>query len=738
MLDESFRELKGNDFSAIIQSCNTLLEDLKSTLKGYESLGTRERRLADRIKWDKQKVASLRTRFAHNIQLLELNVSTFNASQQGQIYRMLKDIIRQMGSGVCEAESVSDFVATEESHEEEVWPGVVADLRERGLTENVADEHRDLIVGILRKARGEGSVCGTSIYKPSPIPVIQEELDADTTTSFSDPIFSEDSFHGNHGRDSHTSYDALSMTMSERLHLASDTSRKYLSIFDPIASSIEVEVRQKPNSLRDDVNCARDFWQERHWAECIDRLLRILVAAYLPTHNRPDLSPKLITFLLGVACTYSGDLETARLVFLCLTTEQLTMGPHMTSPPASCMSNRTASEQESEDCGLAAATWLGDVCLMTDRVHDSAFAYSAALEMLKRKGRASEVSSPRHQVRTSSAASDRQEGSPTLPLNRSAIPRAWRPTPVNQHQAIVACELEVANQSLSHVDELRDFVDADQFPIADSIFENVDMVSPPAIILENSSLNPRDLLYPNSYRELASKAPVSEYLKMGDYQSHLACQQVSSSVRSDCSLIEPHERLSSRMSRAGWPLMWNPRFSLFTALHAIEWYHMVTAVSRKSLLSAAKELPAPNEKKNMPDLSLPLDCQETLAPQLREWLQNSHVDCKEFPGELRCRPSAAHQSAWPDVAVFRITITRPKSRFYKKNTKLGASLTDFVMWDGVISKRPTEDVRSTQEIKESMQAFFRRKKTKLDNESVVVKRQNTSESISTHDIITNS
>ncbi|KAL9048784.1 MAG: hypothetical protein Q9162_007550 [Coniocarpon cinnabarinum] len=679
MEDDPHVGLKRSDFVGSIQSCNALLLDLRVCLDKYKSLGTQQRRLPDRLKWDQQEVKRLHARINHSIQMLSMSVQRYNASTQGRVVRLLNDILEQLRKGQRKAQSVSSFAAAKEGNEEEAWPGIVQDLSDLGLDEDDAEENRELIISILREARveGYGSEPDNDWQSPPESPPHQQSVaefspqarspgPGTETIASSSPapgIFSSPGSMSDRP-ESMTSHDTSLTSTFAAFQLQSAQSRRYLSIFDPVAMQVEAEVKRQPNTLKDDINLAKRYWSEQDWANSKKRLLRLLVASELPHHRRPDLSPKLITFVLGVACAYSGDLETARLAFTSLLTSKC--APHATStslgsPTLGLTASGPGPDLGLEDAEIAAATWLGDICLMTDRGADAALAYSIVLYALKHH---LSTRSPRPGSLSSAIA---QEPAPLSSLNRSTLKRSSTSGNVVArpiHEQLVACELSIVGSKLGHLEELVENIHTEDFPHAGSVFEDVSILPDRADALHiafgaqlaTGSLSSSE--YP-LYRDMRIRAAD----QMSDNEPDDQRARVRIVERSStCELVPVEERLTLRPSRAGWPLMWNPHFSIYAPLHASEWYHNISTAPEDTLLSNIRALPQFSAKTHTSDFTFAKDEADNVISGIRQWLIRSHIDFKQFPTELRCRPQPDHANQWPKIAVFAIGIHILKER----------------------------------------------------------------------------
>lgn len=694
--DDEQGDLQRPDFISSIQSCNVLLIELHGHLEKYKSLNTQQRKALDRIKWDKGEVTRLHGRITHSIQVLSMSLQRYNASSQTRIVRLLREILAQVASGQREASSVASFVATDVTDEDEVWPDIVKDLDDRGLEEDTANEHRELIIGMLREARVEGLQSTSEPMDDKPVDtwIYEEEKEEDedqcvTTEASSTKIFSSGTGSSQGQRESVTSVDACSVGIPDFGRLSIGLARKCLAIFDPEASDLEAQVKKQPNTLREDINLAKKYWASGDWENCKSRLLRLLVASSLPRHRRSDLSPRLLTFLLGVACTHSGNLETARLTFKCLLTEGFSDGSSCTSPSSPSREGLIHANYKLDDASIAAATWLGDLCLMTDRGPDAVFAYALALEGLQRKPTDDGL-----QYGRQAFISPDCSGVPEVQaLNRSALEahRKRGEKPKCLHQQLLACELDIANRQNEFTDELLEYLYADDYPHATSAFEDANLPLSPISVVQKV-LPPPGSLSHGAYPLL------KEYKKhshsMASSLSTKACSRdqiiavlPEKSVSTNDALVAVEERLTIRPSRAGWPLMWNPNFSLQAALYTLEYYHNSTPLPAEHLLSDIDALAHSTAKTCEPDYSTRKSDAEGLLHALHHWLKLARIESKEFPTEIRCRPRPDHSNRWPEVAVFAISVSLIKADGMFKKSRLAVCITDIMHWDGSVQNR---------------------------------------------------
>ena len=724
--DESHADLFKSDFTSSLQSCNILLTDLGACLDQYKSLGTNSRSLPDRMKWDQEQVKRLHARISGNVQMLSMSLHRYNTSTQVKVVRLLNEILDQLRTGKRKAESVSSFAAAREGQADQAWPEIVNELSDLGLHEEDANDNRDLIIGILREARFDGFDAELEDEPPSQLPsqsrprsiprrspyLSTPATETVTSSSPNDRVFSDVSH--SEGPESVTSFDSMGLESFASLRMPSSTkSRKYLSIFDPVAMDIEADVKRQPNTLRDDINLAKRYWADKDWGNCKKRLLRLLVTSELPHHRRPDLSPKLITFLLGIACTYSGDLETARLAFSALLAESMPPGSRPTSPGS--VSPSPNPDFMLEDSGIAAATWLGDICLMTDRGADAAFAYALVLDSLRRKSLAF--------IRRNSGAA---EVPAVHPLNQSALKIANNSLNVanvkSTHEQLIACELDVVNTQIHHLDDLMEHFYAEDFPHrVQSIFEDIPMPPGPHSIAHQAQ-SPIGGLSSNTY-------PL-----MKEFKSYMGTSCLTYGVLSEGRRRRQHairlggydltpidERLTLRASRAGWPLMWNPDFSFCAPLYAMEWFHNITTAPEDTLLSKPKALAQTTVKALDPDFVVSKEEAEAGVAGVCRWLKGAHIDFKQFPDELRCHPQSDHTNKWPDVAVFAIKVYAIKAEGLFKKPKIALCVTDVMLWDG------TFDLRASDSASSSAKALLEAFKAQIKSTDTVVRQATRSE-----------
>ena len=579
-----------------IESCYSLLVELRDHLDRFQKLSNNQRTLPDRLKWDLSQVQRLHTRINHNIQILSMSLHRYNTCAQVKIIRLLDDVLEQLRDGSRDRASVSSFAALEEGREDEVWPVVVQDLEGFGLEEDTANDNRELIVDILRAVDfdASGSIAEANVGIPKPLDLDSSqtastgpELDADTMTSGSQL---EQSLTDEAPLDStHSRFDSGAFILINPAHhrhdstnLPSESTKKYVAIFDTLGVDVEREVKKQADTLKDDINLARRYWEERAWSECVYRLLRLLVASGLPRHRRKDLNFKLIAFLLGVAVHNDGNLETARLIFSTLLADSSDTSATCASPTTPISQGRPDPNLLLPDSGIAAAFWLGDILTRTDRESDAAFAYSIALYALQQRAAAASKD------RTSSVTSEPVvQPLSEASLKKASMPRDSSARPLSQQ--ILASELNIANESIGNVNELVDEISAEEFPSSNSVFDGLQIPQTPLSIMADV-LPSTDQLSSTSYPLFRGyRARMKEdasIIKSCEYENSTAAasanrasilqQLPDAGTPANDHPIPATERLTAHATRTGWPLLWNPSFSLGASLHVSHWYHNAT------------------------------------------------------------------------------------------------------------------------------------------------------------------
>ncbi|KAF3043083.1 hypothetical protein E8E11_005241 [Didymella keratinophila] len=399
--------------------CIDILSELDKLLEHYNSLDTKSKRAWDRLKWDPEKSRSLRERLASSVAML--NAFYFSLIHDNQV--LLLEALERLEldyKGGYREESIASIerIAASDSYEQEndndaAWTQIIRDLEDVGISNQVALTYHDFVVDWFIKAVNEGRLLEESTNsrslgstRPSSSDGFQADIVSSSLSAVSlkekgDAGFLQDvaapspklaslqrSDSSNAPEALHIAYSAMELTNqtnAPRLpHEAPDlvqlpSPSTYapepinrtdhsvsLEVFRPgtLASQAPEPVSfVTPLDLNERAQNIIDSWRRHDFVlatKLLEEHLSVVEQGFVaPDGLQPDR--RVLRHCIGACAAFSGGLTKAKLFF-----ESAFNGIYLI---------RNLDEGD-----IAAARWLGDVCLQLKEFHNTVLAWSVALE----------------------------------------------------------------------------------------------------------------------------------------------------------------------------------------------------------------------------------------------------------------------------------------------------------------------------------------------------------------------
>ncbi|KAL1656011.1 hypothetical protein SLS61_001575 [Didymella pomorum] len=399
--------------------CIAVLSELDKLLEHYNSLDTKSKRAWDRLKWDPEKSRSLRERLASSVAMLNAFYNSLIHDNQVLILEALERLELDYKGGYRE-ESIASIerIATSNDHEQEIdddaaWTQIIRDLEDVGISDKVALTYRDFVVDWFIKAVNEGRLLEQSTMsrslgstRPSSsdgfeIDLVSSSLSGVNLEEKSGAVFLEDvashppklrplqrSNSSNAPEPLHIAYSARELTdqtngsrsppeapeltqlPSPSAHAPEPLQRTEhdapLEIFRPVASASQAPEPVSPaasQNLDERAKNIMDAWMRRDFV-LATRLLEVQLAAVergSVASNGLQPDRRVLRHCIGACASFSGELSKAKLFF-----ESAFNGIYLI--------------RNLDDGDIAAARWLGDVCLQLKEFHNTVLAWSVTLE----------------------------------------------------------------------------------------------------------------------------------------------------------------------------------------------------------------------------------------------------------------------------------------------------------------------------------------------------------------------
>lgn len=610
-------------------------------------------------------------------------------SSQLKIESALMQILEEIQNGQRAPTSLSSLTVVEDGDSDETaWPDIVRDLEDVGVPREAAEEHRPYIVHWLREAK----------------PEVQSHPESDAgASSHSNPLSSRD----HHGR-ANSSATSPPPTRDEN-------ELRYMEPFGDLGEETEMEVKKNMNTFKDDVNRSREYWVRGNWPEVKRNLLRVLVGAQLPNRKRADIDARTTAFLLGVACSSSGDFEAAKQIFFSV------LEP---------FSRRPGEVGPYDDAQIAAATWLGDTCLKTNRVEDAALAWCIALDAVRRRDQ--EIARSRSRINSIPNAPSSPMTPPTSPPARSKFsmrhPSMDQPSSSfaglgapppgpSAHARVILSEIVLVNRGTGNLHSLLEGLESQWYPhrtdATGSIFAESDLLSTDQ--MKTVVINALEAVEQADDRT----ALMSLYkTQSGDAISQMVLCKRGNILRSFSAkarveeMVLPDELLRSPTRRGVWPLVYDVEFSYLAAITALEYIHEHTPLVEEGVSFNIPILDAKQSKQLVAEKGKPIYIAKDLQPKerkdverfigaVRSTLSSMQFHVREAPAEFRCQPRTDFpHPRWASVASLSVRVIGYHPGGFMGKLKLACYVSDIVHWDGRHDAQDTSDKDSSELVKE--------------------------------------
>ncbi|XPS99563.1 hypothetical protein M3J09_008736 [Ascochyta lentis] len=406
------------------EPCVDVLSELDKLLLHYNNLDTKSRRAWDRLKWDPEKSRSLRERLASSVAMLNSFYTSLIHDNQVLILEALERLESDYKGGYREESIasieriVSHTSQREEDDDDAAWFQIIRDLEDAGISHQMALTYHDFVVDWFIKAVNEGRLleeCREPESFDSTRRLAETAWDIDIlSTSFAAGTLNPESEHDTDNRSAIQSLaldaplrrsnssnapeplhillppkevlntvpcdpepvqlPALSFQAPERL-LVRDV-RNYVLVPElvrsvmPTSEAPEPVQPLAPPDLSWGAQLIIAAWIRHDFvaaASLLEEQLSSVEQGFLTsTGLQPDR--RILRHCIGVCAAFSGKLTKAKYFF-----ESAFNGIYLS--------------RNLDDGDIAAARWLGDVCLHLGELHNAVLAWSVALEgSIKRYG----------------------------------------------------------------------------------------------------------------------------------------------------------------------------------------------------------------------------------------------------------------------------------------------------------------------------------------------------------------
>lgn len=683
--------------------CRDVLQELQREVDTFQSLDGPTRRLADRVRWDDARVNELQQRFSASVTMLNSFYQLMSKSPQIKIESALIKLLEEIQDGLRPPTLLSNLSTVQDDSDEAAWPGIVKDLEGFGIPREASEEHRTYIVQWLSETRLE-------ILPSHPT----SETDA---SSHSNPTSVPD--HPRRQGSSTTSYgQPLGQVITNQSNFQPDTLR-YMNAFGDFGEETAADVKKSVNTFKEDVNRSREYWVRGNWAEVKRNLLRVMVAAQLPHHRRADIDARTSAFLLGVACSNSGDFEAAKLVFFSILEPFPRSGlPHDLG--------------HCDDAQIAAATWLGDTCLKTNRVEDAALAWCIALDAVRRRDQEqaqarnrdgslqpqpspsmSPPISPPQPTRSKFTMRHPSVDMPSPPLSGPGVIQVGP----SAQARILLSEIILVNRGTGNLHSLLEGVESGWYP---------HMADANGSVFADNALISADQMRMVVMRALEAAEQADDRTALmslykthsGDAISQMVLCKRANILRSFSTrhrveeMVSPDELLRSPTRRGAWPMLYDLEFSYLAAITALEYIHEHTALKEEGVSFNIPILDAKQSKQLVAEKGKPIYLAKDLQPKERKHVErfieavritlssmNFHV--REAPAEFRCQPRTDYpHPRWASVASLSVRVIGFQPDGILAKRKLACYVSDIVHWDGRHDSQHSSDLDSSELVKE--------------------------------------
>jgi len=150
---------KREQLLAAYDPCLDVLSELDKLLQHYNALDTKSKRAWDRLKWDPEKSRSLRERLASSVAMLNAFYISLIHDNQVLILEALERLELDYKGG-CREESIASIERIagleEQDDDDAAWTQIIRDLEDVGISQQIASTYHDFVVDWFIKAVNEG------------------------------------------------------------------------------------------------------------------------------------------------------------------------------------------------------------------------------------------------------------------------------------------------------------------------------------------------------------------------------------------------------------------------------------------------------------------------------------------------------------------------------------------------------------------------------------------------------
>ena len=414
-IQDKYDKIPGNKRQALIdvyEPCIEVLEELDKLVLHYNGLDTKSKRAWDRLRYDPSRSRGLRERLTSSVLMLNSFYTSLIHDSHVLILEALERLEKDYRGGhredsiasIARLTSATTEDEDEDENEDEAWTQILRDLEDVGVSQRQALRYRAVIVDWLVAAVNEGRLLEEpqdrdiittisqdlepALFTPesvaSPysldVPAVVSPVVASSSAplplpSFiSDPTVPQDQTAY---ASPSTTTEGHSPTTFQPESSGFDTDPLYAQPepFRSAASSADssMPVATLPHEEQDTISTVDleasaaqivDAWIRNDVCTAEQLLRRHLIAVERGQTSAVGTQPdrRILRHLLGVCATLDGNFVTAKSLF-----ESVFNGIYL-------------NRQNLDDGDVAAARWLGDVCLQAHERENAILAYSVAYE----------------------------------------------------------------------------------------------------------------------------------------------------------------------------------------------------------------------------------------------------------------------------------------------------------------------------------------------------------------------
>jgi hypothetical protein len=363
---------KKQQLANVYATCVELLEELDKILVHYNGLDSKSKRAWDRLKWDEQRSRALREKLTSSVVMLNTFYTSLIHDNQVLILEALGRLEQDYRGGHRE-DSLSSIALSltgeDDPDEDAAWPQIIRDLEDVGISTQDVEDYRDFIVDWFVKAVNEGRLMEDRTVLKSPLTNCLSDSSIDNVQnmpSYMTPRFPPPVLESRSAPSPTASIPDLGSPLY--MTQAGLESRVLVPKEDaPYESQQSLSLNKKGSASGGNLIWTAQrivaAWDKQEFATA-EKLLESQLAAVergeSVTTGQPDR--RVLLHLIGVSASYSGKFLKAKGLF-----QQAFNGIYL-------------SGGNIDDGDIAAARWLGDVCLHLNEPHNTAFAWGVALE----------------------------------------------------------------------------------------------------------------------------------------------------------------------------------------------------------------------------------------------------------------------------------------------------------------------------------------------------------------------